>query len=117
MGSFDLALVKQSLAIVSSVISLIGNMKIIWFFLLTSSIIYWVQCKGYSCPEEDINFFSNEIAQVFVNSWHNCGKVCELANNCLFWSYAEYDGICRLKISDANLWNDTRYISGAKGCT
>jgi len=93
-------------------------MKIIFFLLSTFSIMCWVQCAEYSCPETGFDFHDYDVDILYdVRDWHDCGEACELVSSCYYWTYNTSNKACFLKSSDGGLRKDPVAISGVRGCT
>merc|ERR1719264_220103 len=90
---------------------------------------------GYNCPEEGIHFDDDTIdCNMTVDSWEDCGAICELMVDCLFWSWkietkeccAKFDCLfwswkietkeCCAKFDDSIVEPNDKFISGDLGC-
>ena len=72
--------------------------------------------KKWNCPLERINFLFGDIHTIHTESWQDCGSVCNIVEECKFWTWlSDRDG-CYLKNSDEGLQVTDFAISGEKGC-
>merc|ERR1712136_505681 len=108
----------KEFALILSILRSLRKMKIIFFLLSTISIMYWVQCAEYSCPEMDVSFWGYDIDELHdVSDWHDCGEICKHVSSCLYWTHDVTHKKCWLKYSDEGLMKLMTYVSGARGCT
>merc|ERR1712126_242247 len=106
---------RKAFTLALSIPRSIRKMKIILLFLSTFSIMYWVQCAEYSCPETGVDFYGSDVDILQdVLDWHDCGEACELVSSCHYWTYNTRREWCNLKSSDAGLRKDPDGISGAR---
>merc|ERR1712126_666042 len=108
---------RKAFTLALSIPRSIRKMKVIFLFLSTFSIMYWVQCAEYSCPEMDVDFWGYDIDELHdVSDWHDCGDACQLVSSCMYWTLTK-EKRCVLKSSDAGLTKYPGSISGARGCS
>jgi hypothetical protein len=47
-----------------------------------------VTSQTWSCPVYGLDFYGNDLEKVmYVSSWEDCGYMCHLDPNCLFWTW------------------------------
>merc|ERR1712126_746242 len=99
---------RKAFTLALSIPRSIRKMKIILLFLSTFSIMYWVQCAEYACPEYGVGIWTYDVDVVYdVIDWHDCGEICEAVSSCKFWTY---------ETSDEGLYKNEDNITGARGC-
>ena len=63
-----------------------NKMKLFIFaILLTISL---AEKNDWPCPSEDVNFSGHDVERVDgVDSWSECGQICNVYPNCKYWTY------------------------------
>merc|ERR1712236_22446 len=104
---------------------------VVFLFSISPGLGDEAAAPSYSCPENDINFYKNNIQTIKDPSltWHGCGELCEKKAGCSHWTIHHcipdlMNGecwpfgteVCNLKTSDGGLEKKKGYTSGARGC-
>merc|ERR1711894_209386 len=96
-----------------------NKMKLFIFaILLTISL---AEKNDWPCPSEDVNFSGHDVERVDgVDSWSECGQICNVYPNCKYWTYepsGPHGHGCWMKSSDNGMERKNGYISGEKSCS
>merc|ERR1712165_54601 len=80
-----------------------------------------ISAEALSCPEEDVSLGMDHYIDAVhhVSSWENCGQICNLTDNCEYWTWGEegdHADICFLYSTNSGLSAYPLSYSGEKGC-
>ena len=88
-------------------------------FAIFAMVIALSSAADWPCPVEGLDFHGYDIEcqpKGSVDSWQECGKLCNDLDECKFWTLRNNDDICCLKSSDEFIIGNNAAISGEKGC-
>jgi len=115
MGTFEGAFVSEE-----PVKTSIAMMKSTLVLVAFSLLVMRASCE--TCPEINVDYWGCDYGGIDgVASWNDCGQMCELINDCKFWTYVprhgrDKVGRCEPKKCSGGYKIVNGHISGERGC-